>query len=177
MKIDDCFQLGNIIKSHGMKGEVSAIFDVDNPEEYLELESVFVLIDKKLVPFFIESLSFQNGYVLLKFEDINHPDDTERIKGCELYLPLSALPDLGEGKFYFHEVIGFAVVDAKEGHIGTIKEVYSLNQQDILSVDHQGAEVLVPLHDDFIEKVDKPGRTFYVKLPDGLLSIYLDSKA
>jgi len=176
MKVDDCFLLGNIIRPHGMKGEVSAILDVDDPAYYQNLESVFVDVDGKLVPFFIEKLSPNKELAIIKFEDIDTIDHTERVMGCPMYLPLSALPPLPEGKFYFHEIIGFQVIDKVEGIIGPIKEVYQITQQDILSVDHQGSEVLIPLHDDFIVKVDKPNREMHLDLPAGLLKVYLDSK-
>lgn len=176
MKVDDCFELGNIIKPHGMKGEVAAILDVDNPSYYQNLESVFVDIDGKLIPFFIEKLSLNKELVIIKFEDIDSIDHTERVMGCPLYLPLSALPPLPENRFYFHEIIGFQVIDAEEGVIGFIKEVYQITQQDILAVDHHGQEVLIPLHDDFIVKVDKTQKEMHLNLPSGLLKVYLDNK-
>ena len=53
MRVEDCYQLGNIVKPHGLDGEIQAFLDVDMPETYQDLESVFVMINKKLVPFLL----------------------------------------------------------------------------------------------------------------------------
>ena len=93
MKIDDCYQLGYITKTHGTKGEVTAFFDVDFPEDYEDLESVFLLQGGKLVPFFIEGISMQQkGKFIIAFEDVTTIAEAEKLKGVELYLPLSACP-------------------------------------------------------------------------------------
>lgn len=70
MNIDACYQLGYVIKKHGVKGEVSVLLDVDFPEEYSELESVFVEINQKLVPFFIEAIQIRDDKAVIKFEHI-----------------------------------------------------------------------------------------------------------
>jgi small subunit ribosomal protein S16 len=106
MNIDACYQLGYIVRTHGVKGQVVAFFDVDYPEDYEELESVFLQISGKLVPFFIESLDLQpDGRILLKLEDVDSIVEAEKLKSVPLYLPLNTLPELGEDQFYFHDVI------------------------------------------------------------------------
>ena len=49
---DDCFRIGHIARIHGYKGELSIFLDVDHPDEFENMESVFVEYDKKLIPFF-----------------------------------------------------------------------------------------------------------------------------
>ena len=65
MKIEDCFQLGYVIKSHGLHGELSIFLDTDFPENYIEMESVYVEFQQKLVPFFVETINLmvQNAYM------------------------------------------------------------------------------------------------------------------
>ena len=55
MGFDDCYQLGNVVKTHGLRGELVIFLDVDHPELYQEMESVLVDMNGKLVPFFIET--------------------------------------------------------------------------------------------------------------------------
>ena len=57
MHVDDCYQLGYIVKPHGLKGEVQIFIDSDDPQAYQNLELVFVQQGQQLVPFFIESIS------------------------------------------------------------------------------------------------------------------------
>ena len=173
MKLDDCFELGYIVKTHGVKGQVVALFDVDYPEDYEELESVFLLMAGKLVPFFIERIEPQAGAkFIIKFEDLNTIAEAEKLKSTTLYLPLSELPELEEDQFYFHETVGYQVIDEKLGELGTVKEFYEMPNQDLMAMEYQGHEILIPVADDIILKTDKVARKIFVKLPDGLMEVY-----
>ncbi len=175
MRVDDCFLLGYVIKPHGLKGEVSVLLDVDYPEVYKEMESVFLEIDRRLVPFFISALSLSGDRAVVRFEDIDTFEQAESIKGCALYLPEDELPEMDDDQFYFHEIIGFQVIDDAAGLIGTVKHVYDSGKQDLLAIDHGGTEILVPVIDEIVKRVDRENNTLYVTLPDGLLDIYLNA--
>jgi 16S rRNA processing protein RimM len=84
------------------------------------------------------------------------------------------LPQLEEGQYYFHELIGFDVLDETLGLIGPVQIIYDLETQDLLGVTHQGKEVLIPIQDGIILKVDKAAKKVYCQLPEGLLDIYLE---
>lgn len=173
MNINACFELGYIIKKHGLQGEVSIFLDTDEPENYSELESVFVEIEQKLVPFFIESLSIRGEKALVKFEEVDDAERAEELKGSKIFLPLENLPPLEGKSFYFHEVINFTVTDKSFGLIGTITDIYDVSAQQLFSIDHKGKEVLVPVNDDIIEQVDRDKKMIYVDLPEGLVDIFL----
>ena len=173
MTLDACFQLGYIMKTHGTKGHVVAFFDVDFPEEYDELESVFLLINGKLVPFFIDDLNPQDrSRSIIKFEDVKTVADAEKLKGTAIYLPLNQLPELEEDQFYFHEVIGYTVVDEQLGELGTVQTFFDLPNQDLLAMEYQGHEVLIPVQDEIVLRTSKEERKIYVNLPEGLLEVY-----
>ncbi len=174
MNIDACYQLGYILRTHGIKGQVIAFFDVDYPEDYEELESVFLLIHGKLVPFFIESIDSQaKGRFLLKFEDTNTIEQAEKLKGVSLYLPLNSLPELEEDQFYYHDLIGYTIVDETLGELGIVKELFELPHQDLLAMDYHGVEVLIPLQDNLIIRADKTEQKLYMTLPEGLVDVYI----
>ena len=173
MKLDDCFQLGYIVRTHGIKGQVIAFFDVDYPEDYEELESVFLLINGKLVPFFIDRIEPQAAAkFILKFEDLDTIQEAEKLKGVALYLPLTELPELEEDQFYFHEVIGYQVIDEAKGELGTVTDFFAMPNQDLMAMDFQGQEVLIPVADEIILRTDKASKKIFVKLPEGLLEVY-----
>jgi 16S rRNA processing protein RimM len=174
MRKDDCFLLGYVIKPHGLKGEVSVLLDVDFPEDYKEMESVFLDIDQKLVPFFISAISINRDKAVIKFEDITTPEQAMSLKGRELYLPESTLPEMEADQFYFHEVIGYSVTDQTSGRLGVITNVYESGKQDLLAVDHQGIEILIPLIDEIVLEVNRENKEVLVNLPEGLLDIYLN---
>ncbi|WP_370090053.1 ribosome maturation factor RimM [Ekhidna sp.] len=173
MRQDDCYQLGEVIKTHGLNGEVGISLDVDFPDEYQNLESVFLEQQGKLVPFFIDTLQINGGKALVKFEDIETVDDARNLLKAKLFLPLSTLPSLEEGQYYFHDLVGCEVAEGPK-KLGIIKEVIDLNGNQLLSVDLNGREILIPLKDEILTHVDIAGKKVEVKLPVGLLDIYND---
>lgn len=173
MKQDDCYQLGEVIKTHGLKGEVNISLEVDFPDEYQNLESVFLEQQGKLVPFFIDTIQINNGKGLVKFEDIDSIDDAKTLIKSKLYLPLSFLPELENGQYYFHDLVGCEVFEEKS-KLGVVKEVIDLNGNQLLTVDSNGKEILIPLKDEILKEVDIDARRVNVNLPDGLLDIYND---
>lgn len=174
MRKEECFYLGKIAKKFSFKGEVLIYLDTDEPEMYEEMESVFVEFNKNLIPFFIENSSqHKNNFLKVKFEDVDNEQQAEEILGCEVYLPLSFLPELGENKFYFHEVIGFDVIDSRLGKIGKIKAINDSAAQSLFEIDNNGIEILVPLIDEFIVSLDKKNKTITLNTPQGLVDLYL----
>ncbi len=174
MDVESCFQLGHILKTHGIHGELIIYLDTDNPEDYNLLKSVFVEINREMVPFFIERIKVNSNRAIVKFQDVDNLQAADKIKGLGLYLPLEFLPDLGEGRFYYHEVIGFAVIDESKGLIGNIMNIYEANGNDLFGVDHKGHEVLIPVQDDLIKEIDKKNKKIYMNLPNGLMDIYIN---
>lgn len=175
MDIDACYQLGYVLKPHGLKGEVQIFLDVDFPETYKKMESVFIEIDKKLVPFFISKISIDKSRAVVMFEDVDTFEKARELKGHALYLPEEKLPPLEEGQFYYHEVIGYRVIDKKEGVLGTVQDIYTLPGQELMAMQYKGKEVLVPLHDNVLLKMDRMAKEVHVNLPEGLLQVYLDA--
>ncbi|WP_425392790.1 ribosome maturation factor RimM [Ekhidna sp.] len=173
MRQDDCYQLGEVIKTHGLNGEVSILLDVDFPNEYQNLESVFLEQSGKLVPFFIDTIQVNGNKALVQFEDIESLDEAKALVKSKLYLPLSTLPDLEEGKYYYHELVGCEVFEDKQP-IGTVINVIDLNGNQLLSVDASGKEVLIPLKDEILLSADIKKKKLTVKLPEGLLDMYLE---
>lgn len=170
--MDDCFQLGKVIKPHGLKGEVSVLLETDNPENYHEMESVFVLIQNKLVPFFIDTLDIQRDRAIIKFEGIDSHEDALTIKDALLYLPLDVLPPLEGTSFYFHEITGFSVIDREHGPIGMVQAVYDSGAQHLIAVVNGEREILIPVHDDILKDIDREEKSLHVHLPDGLFDLY-----
>jgi 16S rRNA processing protein RimM len=173
MTKDECYELGRIIKPHGLKGEVQILLDVDYPEDYEDMESVFVEQKGELVPYFIESIKIRTNLVIVKFEGIENSEAAKKLKNAVLYLPEDQLEDLEEDEYYMHELVGCLVIDEIVGELGTVKTVHSLPAQNLLALDYQNKEVLIPIIEHFVLKVDKEAKKIMVKLPDGLLDVYL----
>ena len=104
MRKDECYQLGHIIKTHGLKGIVSIELDVDHPNDYSKLESVFLEKSGNLIPFIIKEILMNSTKTLIHFEGIDHIDLAKDLIGKELYLPLDQLPKLRKGEYFFHDL-------------------------------------------------------------------------
>ena len=174
MQKKDCFFVGKIVKKYSFKGELLVKLDTDDPEQFLEMESVFVEKHKNLIPFFIESISMHKSALLrIKFEDVSSEADAESLLGSELYLPLDLLPKLSGNRFYYHEIIGFTIVDVSFGTVGVVNGVNDSTAQALFEIDRDGTEVLIPISDDIIQDVDRNNRTITIQAPEGLIDIYL----
>ncbi|WP_274474023.1 ribosome maturation factor RimM [Mangrovimonas aestuarii] len=174
MHKDDCFYLGKIVKKYSFKGEVLAKLDTDQPELYEELDSIFIEVRGNLIPFFIETSQLHKSELLrIKFEEVDTEADADALIKCDLYLPLEFLPELDEDKFYFHEIIGFKIIDKHFGEVGVIKAVNDNTAQALFEIDRNGIEILIPMNDDFIINVDKPNKIIEVDCPEGLIDLYI----
>lgn len=174
MRKEECFYLGKIAKKFSFKGEVLIYLDTDEPELYENLESVFVEYNKNLVPFFIENSSFhKNDFLRVKFEDVDNEEEADAILNHEVYLPLSMLPKLEGNKFYFHEVIGFEIEDKRLGIFGKIVSINDTSAQPLFEVINGNVEILIPMIDQFLVKIDRENKKVIMDLPEGLVEMYL----
>ncbi|WP_159022498.1 ribosome maturation factor RimM [Formosa sp. L2A11] len=175
MKKDECFFLGKIVKKYSFKGELLIKLDTDEPELFEDMDSVFIDLRNNLVPFFIESSQLHKSELLrIKFEDVDTEADADALMKSDLYLPLDFLPELEGNKFYFHEIIGFTVEDVNFGKVGIIQSINDSTAQALFEIDRDGIEILIPMNDEFISKVDKPNKTIFVETPEGLIDLYLE---
>lgn len=117
------------------------------------MESVFVELHKKLIPFFIESCSLHKSELLrIKFEEVETEADANALLGSHLYLPLEALPKLTGNQFYYHEIIGFTVKDKDFGEVGIISSVNDTTAQALFVIDRKGTEILILLTISLFQK-------------------------
>lgn len=172
MKKEDCFLLGRFGKLIGNKGEISIRVDVDDPEIYNKMGSVFALIGENLVPFFFEASRRQGkDKLVVKLEDFQEPDDLRPLIGKELYLPMAALPPLPKGEFYLHELVNANVKDVEFGDVGTVIGIIDQSAQPLAEVSYQNMKYLIPLVDEILLNFDKQNSLMEVQLPEGLIDL------
>jgi len=174
MTKDDCFMLGYISKTVGNKGELLFILDVDDPGRYKKLESVFVEINKQLVPFFITKIEMRGNGAKVSFDGIDNTERAEELTRSSLYLPLSSLPPLKGKKFYFHEIAGYTAIDKIHGNIGKVEGVLDYPNQALLQIKKENIEILIPIKDEFIIGLNRETKTIELSTPEGLIDIYLN---
>ena len=171
MDIDACFKVGFVLKTHGLKGEVTISLDGYTPDDLGAMQSMFLEKNNRLIPFFIESLSVRGTKAFVKFEDVDSLEEASKLVRQSIYLQKSERPKAKRGEFYDDEVIGFSVTDQEVGSLGNIVEIIQAGLNRLLVLDYSGKEILIPVNSPFIVQVNKSKRTLTVNLPDGFLDI------
>jgi 16S rRNA processing protein RimM len=173
MKIEDCFYIGYVTKTKGLKGEVQIFFEYNEPDD-LELETVFAEINGKLIPYFVSSYKLQTnqtGYFF--FDDIDTIEEAEKLVRKKIYLPNSIKPEADPADFSYKDLKGFIVHDEVHGELGEIIEVNEYPQQFIAVVPYRFREIMFPLNEEIIKAIDVEEGLMEVSLPEGLLDVYL----
>ncbi len=175
MTKDEAFYIGYITKTKGLKGEVQLFFEFDEYDE-LELDTLFLELNGKMVPFFVASHKiYENSTALLYLEDLDHVDKAKALVKKKVYLPLSKKPERNSDEFFYTDLKGFKAIDETLGELGEILEVNEYPQQYVAAINYKGKEVLFPLNEDFIVEIDDEENILTLDLPEGLLDIYLNN--
>lgn len=168
----NCFFLGTVVAKYSFKGEVLIKLDTDDPSAYQSLQSLLIEQEMGLVPYFVERAKLHKTQLLrTSIEDVKNEIEADKLIGKAVYLPLNQLPKLDDDKFYYHEIVGFEVIESSRGVIGKITDVNDTSSQVLLEVDHKQKTVLIPLVDDLLQKVDKKNKKLHISIPDGLLDL------
>jgi len=91
----------------------------------------------------------------------------------EIYLPLDQLRELDDVSFYDHEVLGYEVIDSIKGSIGKVTNVIDIASNPLMQTEINGKEVLLPIFDGLVKKVDRKKMILYIEAPEGLIDLYL----
>jgi 16S rRNA processing protein RimM len=163
--------LGRIIKTHGFEGAVTVKVEKDFSENIPETESVFLEIEGRPVPFFIECTEQSGSNTLrLKFDGYDTAARVKEFVGCSIYLTESPAESVTD-----HDLAGLQgyIVFSSDGKkAGVVKELLENTSQVLLCIlDDSGKEFLVPLHEDLIEALDHTDKTIRMVIPEGLVEL------
>jgi len=163
--------LGKIIKVNVLNGTITIKITTPFIDNIDNMESVFVEIDGRPVPFFIVESDFNgNDLLSLKLADYDTADKVKEFKGCRVFLTSGeALESQNDN---YENLIGFNVFDENKNKIGTVNDIIQNPKQWLFSIlSTNGKEILLPVHEDLILAIDDAKRIITVKIPEGLLEI------
>ena len=166
--------LGYFSKTFGLKGELFFKSNDTLPDQIEEAELLFVEIDEIEVPFFITPKSFRkksSSTATLLLDDIESSDQADELVGHKIYLPESFRPEPDEEDL--NSLEGFTVIDHKHGEIGLMEELLEFKANSVMRVMRGETEILIPVHQDIIKKIDVRKKTINIQAPEGLIDLYL----
>lgn len=167
----DMFNVGKIVNTHGVKGEVK-VHRITDFDDRFEVGS-WLILDKEndqLLHLQIDGHRMHKGFDLIHFEGYDTINDVEHFKGLYLKISEDQLTELEENAFYYHEIIGCSVHLTEGEQIGVIKEILSPGANDVWVVKRQkGHDVLVPYIEDVVKEVDVSAQKVIIEPMEGLL--------
>jgi len=163
--------LGRITKISGYEGAVAVKLEKTFTENIPLLESVFLEIDGKPVPFFISEYEYSGADILkLKFYDYETIEKVTELVNCLVFLTSPPAGNLIEDNLT--DLTGFSVLSVDNTLIGVVSELIRNPGQWLLAIkSEEDKEILIPLHDDFIVNIDHIGKILIMDIPEGLLDL------
>lgn len=166
----DLVIIGRVVKPQGRKGEVLAETFTDRPDRFPSLRRVFVPgPGDEAREVRVTSCWPHKGRFVLKIEGVDSIDDAERYRGLELRIAEEELAPLPEGSYYHHQLRGLRVDDPSGMPLGVVMDLMETGGgATILVVRGPEGELLIPLADAFVKKVDVAGGRLVAERPQFL---------
>jgi len=164
--------VGKIVNTQGLKGEVRVISQTDFPEERFKIGNQLFLFKDNREPTVLAIKTYRRhkNFDILSFAGLLSINDVKKYRDGVLKVSVRELAELGEHEFYYHEIIGLSVVTVFGEKIGEIKEIISSGANDVWVVKRiKGKDVLIPYIEPVVKKVDLKTGEVVIELMDGLI--------
>ena len=168
IKQEEVYKIGRLGKAHGIRGEVSFLFD-DDVFDRVDADYLILDIDGILVPFFLEEYRFKSdANALVKFDGIDTLERAKELTGCEVYFPRE-LSDEDSEHISWAEIVGYQLVDAEtKTTAGTIASVDDSTLNTLFELEDGR---LIPASEELITHIDTKKHQIEIKLPEGILEL------
>lgn len=163
-------EIGQIINTFGIKGEVKVFPLTDDIKRFDDLETVYVKNKKESQLYNIESIKYHKNFVLIKFKEINTVEQAETLRNSYLEVDRAQAIPLNEGEYFIADLIGLEVYSDEGKLIGKVDDIYNTGANDIYVVkDDLGKQTLLPGIKDVLKNVDLEKGQIIVHLIPGLI--------
>lgn len=162
--------VGRVVAAHGLKGELKAVPLSDSPERLKEIRSVFVSKDgsDEVSRFEIASVRDGGGMWLVKLNGVDDRNGAESLRGAWLSIPQSERRVPPEGAYYPDQLAGMRVETDTGEAVGTVSGVLRAGGRNLLAVDREGSEILIPMVKELIKRVDLDSGKVVIDSIEGL---------
>ena len=169
MNRDELYQVGAVVRTHGVRGEIKVYPMTDDPMRFRGMKELILDTGKELKICEVLSARMQKNLVILKLKGLDTMDEAQRYRGCALYVTKENRVPLGEDEWFIADLIGCSVWTDEGERLGELTDVLQTGANDVYVVqDAGGKEILIPAIRDCILDVDTEGRRVDVHLLAGL---------
>ncbi len=161
--------VARIGRAHGVLGEATIEVRTDQPEDRFYIGSVLATEPTTFGPLIITSVRDHNGTLLLGFKGVNDRNQVEELRDVLLLAEVDIEADSTEDDFHVQQLLQCQVSTQDGLEIGLVTDVINLPGQDVLAIDYNGREVLIPFVKAIVPIVDVKNRKITVVPPAGLL--------
>ena len=170
--MEDFLQVGVITATHGIRGEVKVFPTTDDPERFLDLETVYLDTGREKKLLTISSVKFFKQFVILKFKEFDNINDVEPFRKKSLLVTRDQAVPLEEDEYFIADLIGLRVITDEDKVLGELTDVLETGANDVYQVtDETGKEILLPAIKDCILSVDLEKGEMKVHILEGLLDL------
>lgn len=164
------YNVGKIVKTHGIRGEVRVLATTDFTVERFAVGNTLYLQTKtEPLALEIEKARQHKGMMLVKFKGYDNINDVEHFRDHELMVSAADQQPLADGQYYYHQIIGLTVETLDGRILGKIKEILAPGANDVWVVERSGKpDLLLPVIDDVVKEVDLTNKLVKVELMEGL---------
>ena len=167
--VDPLFPAGVVIGVHGLRGDLK-VRPLSGDSTSLEtVKEVTLQRAARRSLHQVEKASRHKENLLIRLEGVTSVEGAEEFIGCEVLISRDALAALPEDEFYWFQLEGLRVDDRQQGDLGKVVEIFTTPAHDILVVRGPRGEILIPVVDAFILKIDEEAKVMHVDLPEGLV--------
>ena len=161
--------VARIGRPHGVQGEVTIEVRTDSPEKRFEVGSILFSENNQSQKFTFASARNHNGTLLLKFEEISDRNKAEQLKNTILSAEVDVEKESSEDEFHLQKILGTQVYSTSGELIGRVIDVVHLPGQDLLVIEYQAREVMIPFVKEIVPVVDLEKNKIVLADKEGLL--------
>jgi 16S rRNA processing protein RimM len=166
--------VGRISGTHGIRGQVRLHSYSGNLESLQVAHAALLRFPaggSRQVT--IKRAADHSGKILLTLDNVDSIEQAEILVGCELFLQRDQLPSPAEDEFYWHDLLGLAVVTNEGQVLGTIKDIMETGANDVYLVrdDTRRREYLIPAIASVINSINLQTGTVTITPLEGLLDL------
>ncbi len=162
-------EVGKIVNTHGLRGEVKVVPWTDYPEVFEDIEYVYIKKKNDYERLDIKGIKYQKSNLIVRFSQLKDINEAEKYKNMVLYTEREMLGDLPEGTYYIADLIGLDVVKEDGEKVGVIADVFNTGSNDIYDIKREGKKnMLLPVIDEVVLNIDIEAKKVTVRMMDGL---------